>query len=320
MFRSERKRFSALKTAVGKCRVDGCEIRYNPSGHIAIPYTTGRPEIPGNKWINVMGRFGIPCTTVNGNVQLVTGKIVETMTDDEIKEMLSGGVFLDGQAACCLYEKGWGEMIGTTEVVHGKVPKFCNEGLRHPDNYRNIQGQLMYNYIFASIEGGPIFELKPVEQAEIITDFLDIDEKPFIPGMMRYENKSGGRVAITALSLRDDRLLNYKKKELVRQTVEWLGKQALPVFVRNLPNVFCIFNRALSNQYAIVTVINLCSDSAESFSLDLADEWLGSTIELLNRDGQWQRVKHKPKNATMNIGIALHLMQPVILKLTKSTN
>jgi hypothetical protein len=246
MFRDEMKRFSALKEAVKECPVSGCEIIHRPFGHVVNSYNGGNPGVPQDEWVRVAGRFGIPYTTLNGNVKLVSGKIAAALEEEEIRQMLAGGLFLDGEAAFILQNRGWGEYIGT-EVNPGSEAAFCYEGIRRPEEYPNAEGKLMYNLIFAPAgsEGGSFYELKPSSGCEVITDFLDPQEQPVIPGMIRFENKLGGRVAIMAFKLggnRSSALFSYKKKEIVRQTIEWLGKQALPVFVKDLPNVFCIFN------------------------------------------------------------------------------
>jgi hypothetical protein len=320
MFSEESGRFLSLKEAVKDTQVTGCEILYRPFGHIANPFNGKRPDTPSNAWVNITGRFGIPHTSVNGKVKLISGNITETMSDEEITTLLGGSVFLDGSAAFCLFNRGFGKLIGA-EVAPGKGADFCYEGLRDSRNFSNIKGSLMYNLIFAPAgsEGGSFYILKPSDKTEIITDFLDAGEKPVIPGMVRFENSLGGRIAITAFDLNGNRsstVFNYKKKELVRQTIEWLGKQQLPLFVKDLPNVFCIFNRSDSGHHAVITLISLCSDPFSTFSLDVASEWLTSRIELLNGKGKWEQLEVKTMGRTIIINTTLTLMTPVILKFT----
>ncbi len=318
MFAAENKKWSALKETVKNCRVTGCEIVHKPFGHIVNPYKGGNPGNPSNAWTAIAGQFGIPYTSTGGKVKLVSGSLVSAMDDQEIKELLSGGVFLDGKAAHLLCEKGWGEWIGAT-VNPGKGANFCYEGIRQSAGYRNLRGDLMYNLIFAPAgsEGGSFYEMNPVERAEIITDFLDQDEKPVIPGLIRFENSQGGRIAITAFNLdgnRSSAVFNYKKKEIVRQTIEWLGKEPLPAFVKHLPNVFCICNLSGSGSYAVVTLISLCSDPSGPVILDVAPEWIHSEIELLDESGMWQPVKTELNERSVQINVSLKIMSPVNLK------
>jgi len=323
MFRSEKKRFTALKRAVQDCEVTGVEIVHRPFAHIVNPcLESGRPRLStGAAWASIIGRYGIPYTSKNGKVKLLAGNMVEMMDDQEIKSLLKGAVLMDGDAAYSLFKRGWGEMIGAKKVARGREANFSFEGIRKPEDYGIVKGTLMYNLIFApaGTESGKFFTLQPDDKAEIITDFLNGKEEAVIPGMYRFQNKLGGRVAVTAFKISGNRssgVLNYKKKEIVRQTIEWLGSEPLPVFVRDLPNVFCIFNRSRSKDYAIITLINLCSDTFDSFSLNLSPEWDFSTIEQLNENGDWQKTRVEKVNQHVKLEVPLILMKPVIFKIS----
>jgi len=319
MFKSEINRFNALKSAVKDCSVDGCEIMYEPFEHIVNAYGKGSKK--RYAWANVTGRLGIPHTAMNGRVKMISGSTVGVMSDDTILKLLSGSIFLDGYAAYLLYKRGFGDLIGAN-VLPGDQPQFLYEGIRNDADFKNITGKIMYNFLIfvVATEGGEFFQLKPLEGAKILTDFLDGEEKPVIPGLIRFENKLGGRVAITAFDLDNNSssaVINYKKKEIMRQTIEWLGKESLPVYVKELPNVFCIFNRSISNDYAVVVIISLCSDPFNSFSLELSSEWSNSRIQLLNSAGEWSSLRNEKNNSAIKVNEKLVLMDPVILKLEK---
>lgn len=311
MFQTESRRFSALKLAVKECNVDGCEIFRKPG--------------TSSNWVYVTGRLGIPHTSVGGKIKLVSGDIIERMSEQEINNLLQGSVFLDGYAAYLLCKKGFSKMIGAEissreEII---VPPFY-EGIRNPETYENINNRLMYNYVWAFGNKDSFYQIKPLTGAEIVTDFLDIKNQPFYPGMIRFENELGGRVAVMAFNLNDSyissrscEIFNYSKKELIRQIIEWLSKEPLPVFVKQVPNTFCIFNRSKSNDYAVVVIMGLSSDSFDSFSLDLAPEWINSRFELLNSNGEWGSAQIEKKNRTIKVKTVLSLMDPVILKFTK---
>ena len=128
-------------------------------------------------------------------------------------------------------------------------------------------------------------------------------------------------MAITAFDLNNNSssaVLNYKKKEIMRQMIEWLGKETLPVFVKHKPNMFCIFNRSKLNDYAVVVIISLCSDPFNSISLDVAPEWVDSRFELLNNDGKWDKIKVGTQGRTIKVETKITLMDPVIIKFNKT--
>lgn len=326
MFKKEVKRFSKIKEEVVDAPVAGCEIMHLPFAHTAVKYNPsgsgwgGRPAAPENPWINVLGRFGIPYTSKNGNVKVVSGACLKIMSDEEIKSLLHTAVLLDGYAAYILSQKGFGKWIGA-EVAPGKDPNFCFEGIRNISRYKNIKGELMYNLIFfpgSSSEGGIFYELHPNPKAEVITDFLDPEEKPVVPGFIRFENEWGGRVAITAFDLQGNKsssVFNYKKKELLRETIEWLGKEQLPVFINDHPNVFCICNKSVADKYIIVTAINLSSDESNALSVDIPKGWEKASVFQLQSEGNWTPLPAQRSGSTIALNLAFKLMEPVVLKI-----
>ena len=324
MFKTQSDRFNALKAAVNDCDVEGCGIIYEPFEHTVVPYDSKsgrRPSQAMNPWVNILGRFGIPHTSKGGNVKMLAGTTAKFLTNGQIRDLLNGSVFMDGQAAYHLAERGFGELIGAEVSLGGKAA-FCHEGLRNIAEFEGIKGRLMYNFIFAPAgsEGGSFYELKPANGAEILTDFLDPDENPVIPGMLRFENKCGGKVAITAFDLTGNEssaVFNYRKKEVVRRVIEWLGNSQLPVYVNKIPNAFCILNRDKSSKYAIVTVTSLSTDSHDSLSLSVAPEWLNVDIELLDDECKWSPAAYTVEPDGISIKTRLTVLSPVILKITK---
>ncbi len=313
MFLKESKRFSALKLAVQGCRIDGCEIFRKPG--------------TSSNWVHITGRLGIPHTSVEGKVKLISGDIVEHLTKEEIKKLLQGNVFLDGHAAYLLSKKGFSKLIGATVSTREEtiLPPFY-EGVRNPDNYAEINNRLMYNYAWAfnSSNKDSFYQIKSLFGAEVITDFLNTRNQPLYPAMIRFENDLGGRVAVMAFNLNDSyifsrsiSIFNYVKKELIRQTIEWLGNKPLPVFVKHMPNAFCIFSRSESNDYAVVVITSLSSDTFDSFSLDLAPEWIESKFEILDSNGVWEVKSVETQNRTIKFNTSLSVMNPVILKFNK---
>lgn len=322
MIASEFSRFNTLKKEVFGGKVCGCEIVHRPDAHAAIPFVKGKtPASRLTGWVHVAGMFGIPCTSKDGMVKLVAGDAVAVMSDKEILCLLSKPVFLDGRAALALSKRGFGKYIGA-EVKEGGKADFCTEIITGKVPVKNISGTTMYNYIFApaGTEGGGFFRLKPLRGAETVTAFAGPDSKPVIPGLIRYRNSFGGKVAITAFDLEENyssAVLNYKKKEIVRQTIEWLADSELPVFVRDLPKMYCIFNRAADQKRAVCVLINLSSDTFSEVKLDLAGEWQKADISLLDKKGNWGKIALTRRAGGVTLKTECKIMSPVILKLEK---
>lgn len=325
MYRRESKRFSSLKDAVNGAPVVGCEIVHHPFAHTAVPYRPnnngwgGRPNSPQNPWANVLSRFGIPYTAKNGTVKAISGDSLKIMSDSEIESLLRAGVLLDGYAAFVLTERGFGKWIGA-EVSSGTEASFWFEGVRDLTRHRNLQSKLMYNFGFGqgSIASDTFYLIKPHSQAEIITDFLDAKETPVIPGFIRFENELGGRVAITSFALSrnsSSAVFNYKKKELLRETIEWLGRENLPVYVNDQPNVFCVCNEHKEKDYLIVTVITTSADKISSLSFDVAPKWRQGRLTYLSQEG-WKPVGFNRIATGFTTKVDMSIMEPAVFKIS----
>ncbi len=314
MYQNETARFSALKCAARDSNIEGCEIYRKPG--------------TSSKWVNVMGRHGIPYTSKNGRVKLVSGNIVEQMEHEEIIELLSGSVFLDGYSAFLLCQKGYGNLIGaeisTREAT--LLPPFY-EAVVNPGMFPGIKNRLMYNHAWAFNKENRdcFYQIRALAGTEVLTEFLNSKNEPFFPALTRFENKRGGRVAIMSYDLNDKyintrciSLFNYTKKELMRHVIEWLGNEPLPVYVTNVPNVFCIYSRSRSNDYSIVVLTGLNSDTFDSFTLDVEPEWVDSQIQMLDKDGAWQTIDATKQERSISINEKLSVMNPVILKFSKT--
>ncbi len=316
MLAGEKKRFSAMRNAVKHSEVSGCGMIYRALGHCR--------GASGNSWIRILAHHGIPYTAKESQVNMISGTLPKALSDDEIKAFLKRGVFLDGQAAQLLCERGFGPDIGVSVQAQSNF-KICGERVRDQFTADNT-GQRMYNMAFAPAMAGEgeVFHLVPNDPGcEVITDFLEPDEKPCAAGMTRYENSLGGRVAVSAIAMKNNRssaVFNYRKQRLLQMLVHWLGKEkAEYVFVRNKPKVFCILNRPQKETgrevLGIVTLINLCSDTFDSVELGLPETWNKRVrIEHLDLEGVWKKVECEWLDQSVNIVAPLALYHPLYLR------
>ncbi len=311
MYRSEQKRFSALKEAVKECEVTGCQVVHNPFSHIANPYNGRGAGVLTNEWSNVLGRMGIPYSARKEKVKMLSGFISDSLSDAEIKEMLSGGLVLDGQAAFALYKSGFGDLIGLQNIEPMDTSSDVSYGT-----------EVKSNYILTPSEEVHIRKKYSISSFNVMNTEDDIKDGKSIlhPDLYMFENREGGRIVVFSLSVAGNRsslVYNYKIKEIYRQTIEWAGEEKLPVYVNNIPNAFCVFNRERAGDYGVVTVISICSDIFDSFELDLAKEWQNATIEQLDENGRWNSADIAKNEKGITVNQPLSYLTPVILKLTK---
>ena len=279
MLANNAPRFNSLIKQLELCHLDGCEVIYRPNGSSA--------------WASVLGRYGIPYTTINGGVKLLSGITASILSDAELEKLLSGGLFLDAEAAHIIAERGYKDCIGVN-IEKSKEVKFNIEQICPTAGLVGIEGEKIYNFIFAAAAGEKcsFYELEALPGTETLTEFLDPSNSPVQPGLTRYTNRLGGRVAVIAFVLdgiNSSSIFCYRKKELIRQLLEWLNNnEPLPVAVLNAPNIFVTFNRHKQGNFGILTVSNLCTDSLLQMVICCHPQWVNGKITELNHDGDWE--------------------------------
>ena len=321
LYRERELQFAVWRSELSGCQLTGCEILYRPAAANAVPWKGGTPRslVP---WPGVLGRYGVPYTSRSGTgVKVLSGETAAILTDQEIQTIFSGGVLMDGSAAYLLSERGYGNLLGAS-VQPGGQAAFCYERLRDDGTGSISTGELIYTFLFApaGAEGGGFFQLTPQPGSEVLSDFLDPHLTPVHPGMVRFENRLGGRVGIISFDLQrtqSSAIFCYRKKDAIIRLLEWLGRRYLPVTVVRDPNVFLLANQSVSNDL-FLTVINLSADRRSSLRLRFADEWAGATVHRLSTAAEWQPLPAAWEAREAEVPLELSIMQPEYLRMSPS--
>ncbi len=311
--------FNAWRQAIHSCQLIGCEILYHADAATAVPWE-GRMPMASASWPNILGRYGVPYTTRKGNsVKLLSGETAAILTQTQLETLLSGGVLLDGSAAQILDDRGYGDLLGVS-VKPGRHPAFCHERLRKEATDSEMEGELIYNYLFApaGAESGGFHDLQPHPDAEILSDFLDPHGEVVQAGMLRFENRRGGRVGVMAFDLRHTKsssIFCYRKREAIVHLLEWLNREKLPVKVKRDPNLYLLANASSSGEL-FLTVINLGSDKRSRLSLEFATRWRNAPVQTLSISGEWNPLAILWRGEQAELELDLPLMQPCYLRLS----
>lgn len=318
MFINEQPRFNAIRKITGKCVVSGCGILYDPLGFC-------KNMDKDNNWVRAFAHFGIPYTTNESQVNVLSGTLPEAFSDKEINAMLKNGLLIDGEAARRLCKRGFSKDIGVmVEGEYGnEIPgDICSKERIHDEFLTNNTGKLMDGcFAYSPYGNGTLFKLKPMTaDTEIMTDLSDFKGKCFGIGMTRYENTQGGRVAVMAMSVKNNlssSLFNYRRQRLIQQLIVWLGENNI-VYVKERAKILCILNlpseRFRKEFLGVVTLINLSPDNCESVELRVPDKWRENCkIKYLNNEGIWENVSNEYKDESIKIIHPVSIGEPVYL-------
>jgi len=142
---------------------------------------------------------GIPTTYDESDVAALVGQQPRLLSDDELRTLLKGGLFLDGPAARTLCDRGFESLIGLESAepcqplaMHGAVS--AEEHL-HPDfdgAPRRYLTALLPNANYDARQ----CRLQPLPGASVISRMVNPDTEPLWPAMTAFENRLGGRVIV----------------------------------------------------------------------------------------------------------------------------
>ncbi len=241
----------------------------------------------------LLAKFGVPYTTRDGDGPvLLLGDVAETMSDAEIRELLLGGVLMDGPAAALLAKRGFGDLVGAdVEPIEGR-PLIVGERIR-PEAGCTRRGRRMNAfYVFSAGSEGTakrFVRLAPHEGAEVWSDFYGVDGEVAMPSVVFSRNALGGRVGIIAMALAENRssgLYNLRKQELVRNLLEKLSPETIPVSAIGAPGIWLMAAVAEDGRAMLLMVDNLSGDVREGVRLSFSSAWRGVEVSRLGTDGE----------------------------------
>ena len=243
----------------------------------------------------ILAKFGLPYAMRGNGPAILAGNIVESLTDEELGKILSGGVLVDAPAADLLVKRGFGRDLGVdVKMAEGRLPVIREEilpaaGLKRRG--RDVNAFYIFN---AGTEGTvrAFATLAPHEGTEVWSRFLGVGGKEVTPSLTVARNSRGGCAAVMATSLvgnRSSGLLNLRKQELWQNLFRKLAPDAIPVMALDAPGIWTLASVSEDGREMMVMVNNLSGDMRENLSFSLADEWVGATVSRLCVDGRGEK-------------------------------
>ncbi|MZD04546.1 hypothetical protein GTW43_05540, partial [Streptomyces sp. SID5785] len=161
---------------------------------------------------------GVPVTPYPAPVQALFGRLALTFTDDELREMLRGGLLLDGVAAHVLTERGFADLIGVRagrpaarSARTAPGPYAIEQVSEHPD------GSLL------SVDVQPaLARLHPLPGTRVLTRIRTPDGQDWGVGRCHFVNRLGGRTAVLAATAPSQLPGSDEGQRLLHTTVRFL--------------------------------------------------------------------------------------------------
>lgn len=318
MFSCERERFASLAEKASRCERFGVSLPYDPF------YNTvdGGMKDSEPHWCRTLDLFGIPYTTNKAKVTFLDERLAKYLPDSEIKEYLSGGLFLDGGAARELYNRGFGKYIGVSvgeNIAKGYLgyDLGAREVIKPPFDGFSRGKNMPIAHMYAPKGNGKLLELTVTDsKTEVISEAYTFDRNFISAAMTRFENSLGGRVVVMGMTVKGNMsqsLFNYRRMRLIEELIKWCGGD-VPI-VRGEPNVHLIFNRASEGEdfTHLLTAINLGDDALDSISVYLPEDMRKKRIFHLAEDGEWKETDYVITGDTAEIKLKADTCEPIYL-------
>ena len=322
MFCKERKRFQEIYEIAKKCELKGVQILYDPfENTIDNSVATVYPF-----WANCVGRFGIPYTTTDSEIAFWDVRQAKYSSDEMVMDYLSKGLFLDGDAAKVLCQRGYGRYLGVDmgDDVIANTPLVYDLGIREEINEPFIWEDMGKNMpganSYAPPGNGKWLEITVTDKkCEVVTGAYNFQNRCITPTMTRFENELGGKIVVMSLTLEGNHsqaLYNYRRQRLFQELLVWCNDKY--VFVKDNPDVFVIANETKdsteSEFLGMITLINLCEDDLEELTLHLPSHWQDvKEFAILDSNGIWKELSWERTDDGIVIYEEVKFCEPVYI-------
>jgi len=198
-------------------------------------------------------------------VTLLSGDNVNAFSDEEVREMLASGVYMDTVALFVLNDRGYGELTGfETEgaIAVDSIEELTDHPLNGPFAGRQRDCRQSFNSGAAHV----LKKLDPkAETLARVVDYNNVETVPCTLGI--FENKLGGRVCVAGY-FPWTFLHNLSKSSQMKSVMRWLSKDRLPGYVSSYHKIN-LWVRQPQDEKVALALTNSTFDTAENVVLHL---------------------------------------------------
>lgn len=290
-YSKQSKRINTIYKMVKGCDLDGVELCHDWFYNSFM----GNPL-----WCRPLGLFGIPTTSKKSNVAFWDRAQAENFSDKKVKEYLSKTLFLDGDSAKALYERGYGEYLGIKVGENLSKPPFTYDlGVVEkitPEFNGGGYDEMPCAHCYCCEQNGDMYEIIPNDvNCKTVASYYVKGEK-FCDTMTYFENSLGGKVIVSGLTLYGNlsqAIYNYQRQSLIQRLIAMACDEYITCVDK--PNLWLIVNKPKKAKIykRLITVSNLGYDDFNTFSLRVPNS-IGEVkgVQVLGMNGRWKNAKY----------------------------
>ena len=163
-------------------------------------------------------------------VYLLNKSTVLQADDEELRKILSAGVYMDAPALETLNERGFGEFTGF-KVCGGYDAEISERNVEHRFNIPGLRTRNI-RQAFPWAKGTAYTIEKTDEKAEYTTEITDLTDSVLGYTNGIFENSLGGRIAVVGTQP-FDWCYTKQRTTFIKNVMRWLSRDTLPAFVNS---------------------------------------------------------------------------------------
>ncbi|MBA2481446.1 MAG: hypothetical protein H0V44_12350 [Planctomycetes bacterium] len=243
----------------------------------------------GEPWADILQALGTGVTWTGSDAIAVSGQKLRAY-GDRLDALFAKGVLLDLSALETVLSMGREDLVGVriASTFIRKDRATPMESLEDPAFGGAKHRLVTVDHVGLTARVG---ELVPLAGARAASHLVDPDLKPVLPGLVLFENRLGGRVAVYPYDLGNGMetwFLNWHRARQLEAVVAWLTRDRVPL--RTSGGAYALPMRTDYADRVMITVMNLSLDAwpGVEFSCDL--DRAGGQVQRLGDDGSWTPV------------------------------
>ncbi len=215
-----------------------------------------------NNYAFLLQKLGLPVCYRQTEVNFLWAELLNCYADEEVAELLKGGVILDEEAVRQAVSRGFGSLIGVERVTDVKTA--CYEQLTADPMNGSYAGD-RYPVCTANIHANETcYNLAPAADAHILTELCDAALNVFGAGTVYYENELGGRVLCLGTVFSGNNWLHKCRRHQLHSVVTCMFGEGMPFDVTDAVFIAPIWYRGTDRD--VLALYNFSIDS-QTFTL-----------------------------------------------------